>query len=74
MFSRFYRGRGDSVARTRGAGIGLAIVAEYAASMSGTARVTDAPGGGARFSISFPMITSLRALARPQGAADVAVS
>ena len=37
IFSRFFRGRGDAVARTRGAGIGLAIVAEYAASMGGTA-------------------------------------
>ena len=73
VFSRFYRGRGDSVARTRGAGIGLAIVAEYAASMSGTARVTDAPGGGARFAITFPMITSY-AHTPSQGAADVAVS
>ncbi len=73
VFSRFYRGRGDTVARTRGAGIGLAIVAEYAASMSGTARVTDAPGGGARFAITFPMITSY-AHQSSQGAADVAVS
>ncbi len=73
VFSRFYRGRGDSVARTRGAGIGLAIVAEYAASMSGTARVTDAPGGGARFAITFPVITSY-AQTSSQGAADVAVS
>lgn len=73
VFSRFYRGRGDSVARTRGAGIGLAIVAEYAASMSGTARVTDAPSGGARFAITFPMVTTY-AHTPSQGAADVAVS
>ena len=56
IFSRFFRGRGDVVVRTRGAGIGLAIVAEYAASMSGTATVTDAPGGGARFCVSFPSV------------------
>ncbi len=73
VFSRFYRGRGDSVTRTRGAGIGLAIVSEYAASMSGTARVTDAPGGGARFVITFPMITTY-AHPSTQGAADVTVS
>ena len=56
IFSRFFRGRGDVVVRTRGAGIGLAIVAEYAASMNGTATVTDAPGGGARFCVSFPSV------------------
>jgi signal transduction histidine kinase len=54
IFSRFYRGRGDSVTSTRGAGVGLAIVAEYAASMSATVSVRTAPSGGARFSISFP--------------------
>jgi signal transduction histidine kinase len=73
VFSRFYRGRGDSVMRTRGAGIGLAIVAEYAASMSGTVRVTDAPSGGARFAVTFPMVTTF-AHTSSQGAADVAVS
>ena len=61
VFSRFYRGHGDAVARTRGAGIGLAIVAEYAASMSGHARVSAAPGGGARFSITFPLVGDARA-------------
>ena len=54
VFSRFFRGSGDSVTSTRGAGIGLAIVAEYAASMSGTATVQAAPSGGARFIVSFP--------------------
>ena len=56
IFSRFYRGRGDAVTRTRGAGIGLAIVAEYAASMSGAADVLSAPGGGARFRVTFPAV------------------
>jgi signal transduction histidine kinase len=56
IFSRFYRGSGDSVSRTRGAGVGLAIVAEYAASMSATASVRSAPSGGARFAISFPAV------------------
>lgn len=58
VFSRFYRGRGDAVSRTRGAGIGLAIVAEYAASMSGVAKVSAAPSGGARFSITFPLVVA----------------
>jgi signal transduction histidine kinase len=73
VFSRFYRGRGDSVTRTRGAGIGLAIVAEYAASMAGTAGVDDAPDGGARLRISFP---SAGVLPDPnaEGSIDVASS
>ncbi|WP_375478521.1 ATP-binding protein [uncultured Jatrophihabitans sp.] len=58
VFSRFFRGRGDTVARTRGAGVGLAIVSEYAASMSGVASVTEAPSGGARFQVSFPAAAS----------------
>jgi signal transduction histidine kinase len=56
IFSRFYRGRGDSVTSTRGAGVGLAIVAEYAASMSAAVTVRSAPTGGARFTISFPAV------------------
>jgi signal transduction histidine kinase len=73
VFSRFYRGRGDSVARTRGAGIGLAIVAEYAASISGTAAVQQAPSGGARFRVSFPAVGALAGSVR-EGVRDVARS
>jgi len=54
IFTRFYRGRGDAVSSTRGTGVGLAIVAEFAASMSGTAVVQEAPSGGARFRVTFP--------------------
>lgn len=56
VFSLFYRGHGDGVARTSGTGVGLAIVAEFAASMSGSAAVGTAPTGGARFSVSFPAV------------------
>jgi signal transduction histidine kinase len=72
VFSRFYRGRGDTVVRTRGAGIGLAIVAEYAASMSGVATVSEAPGGGARFCVTFPTVPQFAGAA--PGGADVATS
>ena len=65
VFSRFYRGHGTRVTSTRGAGIGLAIVAEYTACMAGTATVGDAPSGGARFAISFPAAESLEAAAPP---------
>ncbi|HEY2298940.1 MAG TPA: HAMP domain-containing sensor histidine kinase [Jatrophihabitans sp.] len=59
VFSRFYRGRGDTVTRTRGAGIGLAIVAEYAGSMAGLVSVDESPGGGARFRVSMPKVGTL---------------
>jgi signal transduction histidine kinase len=61
VFSRFYRGPGDAVAKTRGAGIGLAIVAEFAASMSATAAVSRAPSGGARFAVTVPAALALHA-------------
>jgi signal transduction histidine kinase len=55
VFSRFYRGRGDAVVNTRGAGLGLAIVHEFAASMGGVASVTESPSGGARFTVTYPL-------------------
>lgn len=55
VFSPFYRGSGDEVVRTRGAGLGLAIVAEFAGSMGGQVRVDEADGGGARFVVSYPI-------------------
>lgn len=54
IFSRFFRGRGDAVLNTRGAGLGLAIVSEFAASMGGVVSVEAAPSGGARFVVSYP--------------------
>ena len=39
VFTRFFRGRGDSVVATRGAGLGLAIVSEFAATMGGQVSV-----------------------------------
>jgi len=58
IFSRFFRGQGDEVIRTKGAGLGLAIVSEFAASMGGTVSVTDADIGGARFVVSYPLATT----------------
>lgn len=54
IFTRFFRGTGDAVTRTRGTGVGLAIVTDYAAAMSATVSVESAPGGGARFQVRFP--------------------
>jgi signal transduction histidine kinase len=55
VFSRFFRGGGDEVVKTRGAGLGLAIVREFATSMGGQVSVGSAPTGGARFVVSYPL-------------------
>jgi len=54
VFSRFFRGGGDEVVRTRGAGLGLSIVTEFAASMGGEVSTGAAPSGGARFEVTYP--------------------
>lgn len=56
IFSRFFRGRGDAVVNTRGAGLGLAIVSEFAATMGASVSVTSSPSGGARFVVSYPVV------------------
>ena len=58
IFTRFFRGRGDAVTATRGAGLGLAIVSEFAATMGGQVSVTSAESGGARFVVSYPLASS----------------
>jgi signal transduction histidine kinase len=55
IFSRFFRGKGDEVIRTRGAGLGLAIVTEFAASMGGQVSIDSAPTGGTRFQVTYPL-------------------
>jgi signal transduction histidine kinase len=69
VFTRFFRGRGDSVVATRGAGLGLAIVSEFAATMSGQVSVTSAESGGARFVVSYPLAGSPETSV--EGASDV---
>ena len=54
VFSRFFRGGGEEVVRTRGAGLGLSIVTEFAASMGGEVGTGVAPTGGARFEVVYP--------------------
>jgi signal transduction histidine kinase len=68
IFSRFFRGRGDAVINTRGAGLGLAIVSEFAASMGGKVKVAASDSGGARFVVSYPLAESTAS----EGAAHVA--
>lgn len=50
IFERFYRGSEDG----QGTGLGLAIVRWIAHAHGGTVAVTQAPGGGARFTTSIP--------------------
>jgi signal transduction histidine kinase len=69
IFSRFFRGRGDSVVATRGAGLGLAIVSEFAASMGGQVSVSAADGGGARFVVTYPLASASHSSV--EGASDV---
>ncbi|MGO9659474.1 MAG: sensor histidine kinase [Acidimicrobiales bacterium] len=53
-FDRFWRG--DRSRTGTGAGLGLAIVAAVAAEHSGGVAATNAPGGGALFSIRLPLV------------------
>ncbi len=55
LFERFWRadpGRGRGRA---GAGLGLSIVAAIVAAHGGRAEAADAPGGGARFTVTLPL-------------------
>lgn len=52
LFDRFYRGASS---RGRpGSGLGLAIVRQVAEQHNGTVRATNAPGGGAEFTLELP--------------------
>lgn len=52
VFDRFWRG--DDARGTPGSGLGMAIVADAAATHGGTAQVCEAAGGGARVVVSLP--------------------
>jgi signal transduction histidine kinase len=65
IFSRFFRGTGDEVVRTRGAGLGLSIVQEFAGSMDGRVSVSEAPGGGARFTVTYPQASAAQKAPAP---------
>ena len=54
VFTRFYRSETEATHRTRGAGIGLAIVKEFADRLNASVAVESAAGGGARFVALFP--------------------
>lgn len=54
LFEPFVRAEASRSRRTGGAGLGLAIVRSLVEGHDGTIRVGDAPGGGARFTITLP--------------------
>lgn len=54
IFSRFFRGDSDVVVRTRGVGIGLSVVKEFADQMGATIDVSSSASGGAQFELWFP--------------------
>jgi signal transduction histidine kinase len=56
IFEPFARLRGpDGRDRREGSGLGLAVARDIATRHRGTIRVDDAPGGGARFTVSLPL-------------------
>ncbi|OGT89922.1 MAG: hypothetical protein A2286_06380 [Gammaproteobacteria bacterium RIFOXYA12_FULL_61_12] len=55
VFERFRQLEGGPQRRFGGTGLGLAIVKEFAELHGGRAGLTDAPGGGALFSVSLPL-------------------
>jgi signal transduction histidine kinase/AmiR/NasT family two-component response regulator len=55
LFERFYRVRGSAGGRSHeGAGIGLALVAEFAGLLGGSVTVDSAEGKGSRFTVRVP--------------------
>jgi two-component system OmpR family sensor kinase len=55
IFQRFWRADSSRTRETGGSGLGLSIVASIVATLHGTIEVTDTPGGGATFTVSFPL-------------------
>ena len=53
IFERFWRGESSK----EGAGLGLAIVRRIMRALRGDVSVADAPGGGAKFSLDFPVFS-----------------
>jgi signal transduction histidine kinase len=49
----------------QGTGLGLAVASELAAVMGGSLRVTDRPGGGARFTLELPLLQVGAGVAAP---------
>jgi signal transduction histidine kinase len=57
VFERLYRTSQEPLRAENSSGLGLAIVAELVSAMGGSAAAEEAPGGGARLVIRFPLAT-----------------
>jgi signal transduction histidine kinase len=71
IFERFYRADTHSAARTRGpsgggTGLGLAIARDLARAQGGGLIVENAPGGGARFTLTLPSSSKRPEAIRPE--------
>jgi signal transduction histidine kinase len=59
IFDRFARGRAaTSRGEDSGTGLGLALVLQHISSQGGEVEVLDRPGGGARFVVRLPVVSS----------------
>jgi signal transduction histidine kinase len=67
IFERFRQGESDPARRPGGTGLGLAIVKEFVHLHGGTARVSEAVGGGAVFTVTLPDRAPAGALIRGTG-------
>ncbi|WP_394278529.1 sensor histidine kinase [Microbacterium sp.] len=55
IFQRFWRADSSRTRETGGSGLGLSIVASIVSALNGSIEVTDTAGGGATFTVSFPL-------------------
>lgn len=58
IFERFWRADTSRARETGGSGLGLAIVASIVKALHGSVAVTESPGGGATFTVTFPLAPS----------------
>ncbi|GAA1659233.1 hypothetical protein GCM10009806_30110 [Microbacterium flavum] len=57
IFQRFWRADTSRTRETGGSGLGLSIVASVVEALHGSIRVSETPGGGATFTVGFPLAT-----------------
>jgi signal transduction histidine kinase len=56
IFDAFYRAGDETTRQTKGSGLGLYLVRRYVEASGGRITVTDAVGGGARFTMEWPCV------------------